>query len=99
MYNAPQLAAWCLAHLGHNYTSLASQHARSVARSRGHQVTCHEVTVCRMMRSLSPDNQALLNLCRWPPAWYLKDAELYARFMETLAAERERTASRRKRQR
>ena len=55
--------------------------------------------MCRMMRSLSPDNQALLNLCRWPPAWYLKDAELYARFMETLAKERERTASRRKRQR
>ena len=38
MYNAPQLAAWCLAHLGHNYTSLASQHARSVVRSRGHEV-------------------------------------------------------------
>ena len=106
MYNAPQLAAWCLAHLGHNYTSLASQHARSVVRSRGQvsRVTCHEVTrsrvtMCRMMRSLSPDNQALLNLSRWPPAWYLKDAEIYARFTETRAAERERTSSRRKRQR
>ena len=96
MYNAPQLAAWCLAHLGHNYTSLASQHARSVVRSRGH---VSRVTMCRMMRSLSPDNQALLNLSRWPPAWYIKDADIYARFMETLAAERERTSSRRKRQR
>ena len=63
------------------------------------RVTRSRVTVCRMLRSLSPDNQALLNLCRWPPAWYLKDAEIYSRFMETLAAERERTASRRKRQR
>jgi len=40
-------------------------------------------TVCRrfpkIVRSLYPDNQAALNIHRWPPLWYLKDFELYQR--------------------
>jgi len=40
-------------------------------------------TVCRrfpkVVRSLYPDNQAALNIHRWPPLWYLRDFELYQR--------------------
>ena len=28
-----------------------------------------------------PENQAFLNLSRWPPVWYLKDYDLYQRLM------------------
>jgi len=46
--------------------------------------------VCRkypkILRLLHPENQAALNVNRWPPIWYLKDHDNYQR----MAAERER---------
>lgn len=47
--------------------------------------------ICRrfpkVLRSLYPENQAALNVNRWPPVWYLKDYDLYQRML----MERERT--------
>jgi len=53
----------------------------------------------KIMKSLSPDNQAMLNLSRWPPIWYIKDFEIYERFVESMATEKERTSLTRKRRR
>ena len=39
------------------------------------------------MKSLSPDNQAILNLSRWPPNWYGKvkrKYQIYLLFLGTL---------------
>ena len=33
----------------------------------------------KVLRGLLPENQATLNLNRWPPIWYLKDYDLYQR--------------------
>jgi len=56
--------------------------------------------VCRsfpkVMKSLCPENQALLNLNRWPPIWYVKDFDLYERLSACLETEKPKT---RKRQR
>lgn len=42
-------------------------------------------TVCRkfpkVLRSMFPENQAALNINRWPPIWYLKDLDLYQRLV------------------
>jgi len=42
-------------------------------------------TVCRrlpkVLRTLFPENQAALNIHRWPPIWYLKDFDLYQRML------------------
>lgn len=42
-------------------------------------------TVCRrfpkVLRTLYPENQAALNITRWPPIWYLKDYDLYQRMV------------------
>ena len=35
----------------------------------------------KVLRSLLPENQAFLNLNRWPPIWYLKDYDLYQRML------------------
>lgn len=47
--------------------------------------------ICRkfpkVLRSLYPENQATLNVNRWPPIWYLKDFDMYQR----MVMERERT--------
>jgi len=47
--------------------------------------------ICRkfpkVLRSLHPENQASLNINRWPPIWYLKDFDLYQR----MVVDRERT--------
>ncbi|XP_023325369.1 rho-related BTB domain-containing protein 2, partial [Eurytemora carolleeae] len=47
-------------------------------------------SICRkfpkVLRSLHPENQANLNVNRWPPIWYLKDYDLYQR----MKMERER---------
>eukprot|EP00095_Tigriopus_kingsejongensis_P009866 maker-scaffold757_size101632-snap-gene-0.20 protein:Tk09866 transcript:maker-scaffold757_size101632-snap-gene-0.20-mRNA-1 annotation:"hypothetical protein DAPPUDRAFT_225906" len=41
--------------------------------------------ICRkfpkVLRSLRPENQAWLNVHRWPPIWYLKDFDLYQRLL------------------
>jgi len=46
--------------------------------------------ICRkfpkVLRNLLPENQAALNLNRWPPVWYLKDYDFY----EHLVMDRER---------
>lgn len=51
-------------------------------------------TVCRrfpkVVRALYPDNQAALNIHRWPPLWYLRDFELYQR-MESDQKKHERS--------
>eukprot|EP00090_Calanus_glacialis_P014770 TRINITY_DN23654_c0_g1_i3.p1 TRINITY_DN23654_c0_g1~~TRINITY_DN23654_c0_g1_i3.p1 ORF type:complete len:279 (-),score=68.95 TRINITY_DN23654_c0_g1_i3:185-1021(-) len=56
--------------------------------------------VCRrfpkVMKSLCPENQALLNLNRWPPVWYVKDFDLYERLSACSQTEKPKT---RKRQR
>jgi len=33
----------------------------------------------KVLRALMPENQAYLNLNRWPPIWYVKDFDLYQR--------------------
>jgi len=33
----------------------------------------------KVLRGLMPENQAYLNLNRWPPIWYLKDYDMYQR--------------------
>ena len=42
--------------------------------------------VCRkypkVLRSLYPENQAFLNVHRWPPIWYLKDYDYYQRMQQ-----------------
>jgi len=53
----------------------------------------------KIMKSLSPDNQAILNLSRWPPNWYIKDYEIYERFVHSLATEKERNSQNLKRRR
>jgi len=44
----------------------------------------------KVVRSLYPDNQAALNIHRWPPLWYLRDFELYQR-MESDQKKHERS--------
>eukprot|EP00092_Neocalanus_flemingeri_P023709 GFUD01025714.1.p1 GENE.GFUD01025714.1~~GFUD01025714.1.p1 ORF type:complete len:574 (+),score=111.78 GFUD01025714.1:98-1819(+) len=48
-------------------------------------------TVCRrfpkVLRTLFPENQAFLNINRYPPIWYLKDHDLYQR----MASEQKKT--------
>jgi len=56
-------------------------------------------TVCRrfpkVLRSLYPENQAALNINRWPPIWYLKDYDLYQRMLtEELKSEKPKTLKR-----
>jgi len=56
--------------------------------------------VCRrfpkVVKSLQPENQALLNTNRWPPVWYVKDLDLYERMSKSVQEEQTKT---RKRQR
>jgi Rho-related BTB domain-containing protein 1/2 len=33
----------------------------------------------RLLRSLHPENQAYLNMHRWPPVWFIKEREYYKR--------------------
>ena len=35
----------------------------------------------KVLRGMLPENQAFLNLNRWPPIWYLKDYDLYQRML------------------
>jgi len=35
----------------------------------------------KVLRGLLPENQAYLNLNRWPPIWYLKDYDMYQRLL------------------
>jgi len=56
-------------------------------------------TVCRrfpkVLRSLYPENQAALNITRWPPIWYLKDYDLYQRMVtEEKKSEKPKTLKR-----
>ena len=96
MYNASQLSNWCLKYIGHNYSEIFENYPK-------------------IMKSLSPDNQAILNLSRWPPNWYgkvkrkyqiylfifryIKDYEIYERFVHSLATENERNSQNLKRRR
>merc|ERR1711860_397435 len=42
-------------------------------------------SICRrfpkVLRTLFPENQAWLNIHRWPPIWYLKDFDFYQRMV------------------
>ena len=42
-------------------------------------------SICRkfpkILRNLHPENQACLNVNRWPPIWYLKDHDNYQRML------------------
>ena len=57
-------------------------------------------TLCRrfpkVLRNLHPENQAWLNVHRWPPVWYLKDVDIHQRLQLDRERERQSRGGRRR---
>lgn len=58
----------------HNASNLAAWCAYCIATN--YNDFCRK---CKLMKTLSPDNQTLLERSRWPPVWFIKDFDNYER--------------------
>jgi len=52
----------------------------------------------KVLRSLLPENQAYLNINRWPPIWYLKDYDMFQRMLADLKKNEEKPSLKRSRE-
>ena len=67
IHNADQLSDWCLSYIANNYNTACRRYDKSI---QSNDQCTFLVRFPKVLRGLIPDNQAYLNLNRWPPIWY-----------------------------